>query len=231
MDQLPIGIVDLVVIGVVLISALLSYFRGFVRELLSVLAWVGAAFATVYGYTYAMPYVKRVLDVEPFTTIVSASGIFVVTLILLSILSGIISGSVKDSGAGSVDRALGFVFGAARGGLIICLVYLAATWIWEEESLPAEIASARSLPLAQEGAAALLRLMPADIQNKARKAQIEAAETADEINKANELYQRLSQPAASGDQAAPAGGNGESGQPAYDKTDRQQLDSLIQQTE
>ncbi len=226
LENLPIGIVDLVVLGVILISALLSYFRGFMREVLSILAWVGAAVATVYGYPYAIPYVVKLIDVEPFTTIAASTGIFVASLIVLSILSNMVSGSVKESGTGSVDRALGFVFGLARGGLVICLLYLAATWIWEESTLPPELAEARSLPLAKQGAEALLKLMPEDIQDKARTAKEEAQQTADDLEQAQELYQRLNEPLASGDKAA---SDGE--EPAYDATQRQQLDSLIKQAE
>ncbi len=53
LDTLPVNVTDLVVVGVLLLSALLAFFRGSVLELLSIAAWAGAAAATYYVFLYA----------------------------------------------------------------------------------------------------------------------------------------------------------------------------------
>ena len=225
MENLPVGIVDLIVLGVIAISGLLAYFRGFMRELLSILAWVGAAFATRYGYTYALPYAADLGLEEPFSTVAATVGIFVVTLVALSILASMLSGMVQESSAGSVDKSLGFVFGLARGALIVALVYLGSTWIWDEADLPQQVTKSRSFPAVKLVATKLLSWLPEDIREKARASEIEARETAEEVRQAQELYEKLNNP-------KPAGSTQEAdGQAGYNNQQRQQLDSLLKQAE
>ena len=225
MENLPVGIVDLIVIGVIAISGLLAYFRGFMRELLSILAWVGAAFATRYGYIYALPYAADLGLEEPFSTVAATVGIFVVTLIALSVVASMASGMVQESGAGSVDKALGFAFGLARGALIVALVYLGSTWIWEEEDLPVQVTESRSFPAVKLVAGKILTWLPDDIRAKAHASEREAKETAEEVRQAQEIYEKLNNPQPSG--------SSERGQEqqGYDSQQRQQLDSLLKQAE
>jgi len=225
MENLPVGIVDLIVIGVIAISGLLAYFRGFMRELLSILAWVGAAFATRYGYIYALPYAAELGLEEPFSTVAATVGIFVVSLIGLSVVASMASGMVQESGAGSVDKALGFAFGLARGALIVALVYLGSTWIWEEEDLPVQVTESRSFPAVKLVAGKILSWLPDDIRAKAHASEREAKETAEEVRQAQEIYEKLNNP-----QPAGASERGQE-QQGYDNQQRQQLDSLLKQAE
>lgn len=225
MENLPVGIVDLIVIGVIAISGLLAYFRGFMRELLSILAWVGAAFATRYGYLYALPYVADFGVEEPFSTVVATVGIFVAALIALSVVASIASGFVQESSAGSVDKALGFAFGLARGALIVALVYLGSTWIWEEQDLPPQVTESRSFPAVKLVAGKILTWLPDDIREKANASEREAKETAEKARAASELYEKLNNPKPSGDSKNAQDAAG------YDNQQRQQLDSLLKEAE
>jgi membrane protein required for colicin V production len=87
MGDFPVNVTDIAVIVVLLISALLAYARGFVHEVLAVAGWVGAIFATIYGFPYARPYARSLIPVELIADLVAGLVIFVVTLVLLSFVT------------------------------------------------------------------------------------------------------------------------------------------------
>jgi membrane protein required for colicin V production len=158
--------VDGAVLGVVALSALFSMVRGFVREVLGVGAWIGAAFAARYFYPWVEPYVGSVLAAKNMVFYVSVAAVFLVVLILLSVISAIISGRVQDSPLSSLDRSLGLVFGLARGALVVCLAYIALSVGVAQAQWPAPVANARLLPLAYQGATALVTFLPPTYQPK-----------------------------------------------------------------
>ena len=112
---------DLGLIAVILVSALLAMLRGFTREVLAIASWIAAAAAALYLYPYLLPYVKPHLSKEPWASIVSATAIFITSLIVVSIVTVNLSDAILDSKVGALDRSLGFLFGAARG-FILCVV-------------------------------------------------------------------------------------------------------------
>src|SRR5260221_5959043 len=116
---MPLTVLDVIVIVVVLISAILAMVRGFVREVLSIVSWVAAAPAAYFFYKPVVPLVRGWFDSEPVAMIVSAAAVFFVALIVASYITMKISDYVIDSRVGAFDRAFGFLFGAARGVLLL----------------------------------------------------------------------------------------------------------------
>lgn len=155
-------IADIVIAGVLLVSGILAYFRGLIRETLTVAGWIGAAFATLYGFPHLRPVIGEFITSGLLTDLASAALIFIVTLVLLTVLTHIISERVKVSSLGHLDCALGFVFGVLRGAVLVALVYIGATIFWTERDFPPAIAEAKSLPLVRAGAELLVRLAPED---------------------------------------------------------------------
>jgi membrane protein required for colicin V production len=158
--------VDGAAIGVVVLSALFSLVRGFVREVLGVGAWIGAALGALSGYKYVEPYVASVVSAKNFVVPVSAAIVFVAVLIVLSILSSWIGGLVRDSALSSLDRSLGIVFGVVRGGIIVCLAYIGLSLFLVPAEWPAPVTNARFLPDAHAGAVMLVSLLPPEYQPK-----------------------------------------------------------------
>jgi len=154
--------VDGAVIGVVVLSALFSLVRGFVREVLGVGAWIGAALAALSGYKYVEPYVASVVSAKNFIVPVSAGIVFIAVLIFLSIISAWIGGLVRDSALSGLDRTLGIVFGVVRGGVIVCLAYIGLSLFLVPAEWPAPVTNARFLPDAYAGAKMLVSLLPPD---------------------------------------------------------------------
>lgn len=121
---------DLVVIGVVLLSALLAFARGFVREVLSIGGWVGAAVGTLFLFPVARPYMRHYISPIMLADIVTGVGIFITLLIILTAISHQVAKGVRGSALNAIDRSLGFLFGIVRGLVIVSLAYLAVQWIW-----------------------------------------------------------------------------------------------------
>lgn len=217
MENFPIGIVDLSVIGILLISGLLAYLRGFVRELKAIFGWIGAILAAAYGYKYAVPFVMKLVPDENLATIGAGIAIFILALIALNILTSLIAGGLEEIGAGAIDKALGFAFGIARGALIICIVYLGLAKLMDNE-LPQPVAEARSLPAVKFISIALLNVLPDTLKENLGTTVDETKATADKVREAQETYEKLTKPAPEGDSAAESG---------YDSQERQQLDELI----
>jgi len=161
MDSLPINPADLVVVAIIVVSGLLALARGLVREVLSIVGWVGAAIITLFGIPYVKPYVGAVVNQDEFVVnVVTGVAIFVVTLIALSLASYGIARQVKDSQLSALDRSLGFVFGVARGMVLVCLAYMVIAWALPEPDHPRSLREARTLPFIQMGVHLLTGLVP-----------------------------------------------------------------------
>src|SRR5438270_8200830 len=112
---MPITLLDIILIGVMLVSALLAMIRGFMREILSIAAWVIAAIATLYAYAKLLPYAKTYFNNNDIiAAAVVIGGTFLLTLLVVSVITVRFSDMVLDSRVGALDRTLGFLFGLAR---------------------------------------------------------------------------------------------------------------------
>lgn len=158
---MPFSVLDLVVLGICLISALLAAVRGVTREVLAILAWVAAAVAAWFAHPLLLPTVKQHVTSDTVALFATMAAIFLGVLIVVSIFTVKISDLVLDSRIGAVDRSLGFVFGAARGFLIcvICWMFLAFT---QQGKMPEWASAARSAPLLDKSGRALTAQLPDD---------------------------------------------------------------------
>ncbi len=229
MADWPINPTDLAVFGIILISALFAFLRGLIRELFSVAAWVGAAFAAIYGLPYIQPVLLAIVRQELIATALGATVIFVVTLVFGSILGHVIVGRVKDSMLSALDRSLGFVFGVARGGVLVCLAFLVLTFVVPPDDHPRLLRQARTIGLIENGADVLRRLLPegAGFENTARTD--DAGRTAGESAPAQSAFEaprdaRLKPTTGPTDSAAPEAGSG------YNSGARKLMDRLFQST-
>ncbi|BDG73902.1 CvpA family protein [Roseomonas fluvialis] len=153
--------VDGVLAGVVVISAAVAYFRGLVREVLSLGAWVGAAAAAFLARPYLLPYTSRWIDTEWIADAVGAGAVFLVVLVLLKLLTNAIADRVQDSSLGGLDRVLGLLFGAARGAVLAVVAYImAGLFAPETATWPQAVKDARSLPFVAEGARQVVERVP-----------------------------------------------------------------------
>ena len=159
---MPLTILDLIVIVVVLVSATLAMVRGFVREVLSVASWLAAVGAAYFLYKPLVPLVKPYIESGTVATIVAAAVIFFVALIVASYITTKISDFVIYSRVGALDRGLGFLFGAARGLLLLVIALLFFSWL--VQTPPSWVANARSKPLLTDLGDRLMAALPDDVE-------------------------------------------------------------------
>jgi membrane protein required for colicin V production len=139
---------DIMLIVVMLISGMLAMVRGLIREVLSIAGWAAAAGAALYAYTKGLPYAKAYFSnwndyMVAGGTVASA---FLLTLIVVSVITVRISDKVLDSRIGALDRTLGFLFGLARGLIIVVVAFAFFDWL-VPKAQPAWITSAQALPV------------------------------------------------------------------------------------
>ncbi|MBC8338511.1 MAG: CvpA family protein [Rhodospirillales bacterium] len=158
-----IGPLDVGVGVLLLISAILAYARGLVQEVLSIAGWIGATFATFYGFPYLRPYAREFTSIDIVADFGAGIIIFVTALVILSLMTRRISKVVKSSALSAIDRSLGFLFGLARGALIVVVAYIGLGMFYPEDDQPGWIREARSLELIKPGAVLLASLIPENL--------------------------------------------------------------------
>jgi membrane protein required for colicin V production len=159
---MPITLLDVTLIGVMLISAVLAMIRGFMREILSIAAWVLAALATLYSYGKLLPYAKSYVNNDIVATGAVVAGTFLLTLLVVSVVTVRFSDMVLDSRVGALDRTLGFLFGLARGLIIVVVAFLFFAWLVPTKTQPAWVANAKSKVVLQSTGDWLMSMLPDD---------------------------------------------------------------------
>ncbi len=149
----------------IFISAILATARGLTREILSLATWAGSAGLAVYMLLYnpeiARGYIREELVADIATVVVT----FIVSLILLHLITIRIADFVVESRIGPLDRTLGFVFGGVRGILIAVVVVIFGQWLLGS-SLPAWATESRSLPMLSSLGDSLITALPDNLEQQ-----------------------------------------------------------------
>ena len=162
---MPITLLDIILLAVMLISGLLAMIRGFMREILSIAAWGTAALVTLYAFGKLLPTAKTYVSNDTVASLVVVGGVFVGTLIVVSVITVRISDMILDSRIGALDRTLGFLFGLARGLLIVVVAFLFFTWLVPDKQRPDWVTQAKSRVVLQGTGDWLMSLLPDDPEN------------------------------------------------------------------
>jgi len=159
---MPITLLDIILLAVMLISGLLAMIRGFMREILSIGAWGVAALVTLYSYSRVLPIAKQYIPSDMGAAGVSIGAVFLITLLVVSIITVRISDMVLDSRVGALDRTLGFLFGLGRGLVIVVVAFLFFAWLVPDRSQPEWVRSAKSKVVLQSTGQWLMSMLPDD---------------------------------------------------------------------
>lgn len=123
-------IIDGVVALVIVLSALLAYSRGFAREALAIAGWIVAGILAFIFAPQVEPLVKEIpvagdfiADSCELSMIGAFTIVFAVALIVASLITPLFSSLVQRSALGGLDQGLGFLFGVARGVLLVAIAY------------------------------------------------------------------------------------------------------------
>ena len=215
MNGLDIGII----VGLGL-GALIGLGIGFVRGGLFILSWLGAATATIFGFAHVRPYARQQIESEFFADLAGGAAIFIVTLIILFLLSSIIGGWVRKSRLNALDRSLGMLGGLATTALIIAVAYVAIEKSFPPKEQPPWLREARSIPLIRTGSRILNDVLPEEFRLITEEAIDDATTKSKDVLEKKRLLERLVQPEKDKSDVSDRQG--------YDKKERREIDRLLQ---
>lgn len=223
--EIPLTIVDFVVLGILLISGLIAAYRGFMKETLTVSAWFVAALAAVFVWPMAKPFARSLLQPEMLADILALVGVFFLMLIPASFVSFRLTELVRGTHAGPLDRSLGFVFGIARGLLVVGLGYIVYSSLAPGTKQPEWVREARLLPVVKGTADVILSFggkKKAD-KDAAEEEPVQESDKPKVADKGATTAEKKPVDKTDTDNKKGGGDNGK----AYDASDRRALDQLV----
>jgi membrane protein required for colicin V production len=166
---------DIVVIGVVVLSGLIAFSLGFVRVLLGLCDWIGAAVATIYLFPVVRPLMHAWIESNLIADAVTGLGVFIVSLIILTAISHAIGRRIRDSGFGALDRSLGLVAGIVMGFVVLSATFFALEQTggipYERANRPEWVRTARATALIEWGADTIRSTLPKSWRGAPKAAQ------------------------------------------------------------
>jgi len=204
-QNFTINPLDVTVLIIMVIFGITSYVRGFTAAALTLGAWGGAFIGTGYLAPLAAARVYDVIQPEIMAYGITYAVIFILSLFLLKMIASMVGRIVKNSDIGSLDSALGLLFGLFSGMFVISALYMITTPFISENKMPNWFQEAKSRPLIQYGASMISAMNPYfnDINLEEKRKDLEALErmkkmipsfpTNDEKNKKDEKYKKENQ--------------------------------------
>ncbi len=172
---------DLIILGVLLVSAVFAFLRGFIREVLTILGVVGGLAAALAFGKQLVPLMSDWIGVDPkaeepqlmmgvvpytiVADVLAYGSIFLIVVIILSVLSNFLAGWARTIGLGAIDRTLGVVFGIARGVLVLAVLYLLPYLLFEEDSRKSWFKDSRLIVYIEQTSSWLAEFLPDSVKN------------------------------------------------------------------
>jgi uncharacterized membrane protein required for colicin V production len=172
MVETTFNIFDVVVVLVMVLSGMLAFFRGFVREVLSLGAWVGAGLITLYYFPDVSAWLAPQLQNtdaadEPDAKaqlgmmVVAFVGTYLTALLSIMVINRFLIKVLKSNkDIGLLDNGLGLIFGLFRAALLLSLGYFVLSFVFPEDKLPPWLEASQTRPYVAKGAAMLAKVAP-----------------------------------------------------------------------
>ncbi|PCI32695.1 MAG: hypothetical protein COB54_06255 [Alphaproteobacteria bacterium] len=151
---------DATVVVILIIFGIASYVRGFTAAALTLAAWGGSFVITSTLAPKAIPHVREMVQPDIMAYVVTYAVMFALSLLVLKMIAGIIGSFVRNSNIGSLDSAMGLLFGLFTGMFVISAIYMLTTPFISENNQPNWFQVAKSRPLIQYGASMISAMNP-----------------------------------------------------------------------
>lgn len=163
-------LVDGGVAFVVVVSAVMAYSRGVTREVLAIAGWAVAGAAAMVLTPMAEPLIREIPVVGDFlrsscvlSVIVTFTVLMALGLLIMAVFTPLFSSMVRESAIGVIDRVLGFVFGVARGALLVVVAYMLYHAMSGAGETWAGLAEAGTYPFIQQASDAIQQALPSEL--------------------------------------------------------------------
>ena len=156
--------VDLVILGIILVSTIISLVRGFIREAFSLAVWILAFWVSWTFFRDLSVRLEPWIQTPSVRLGVAFAGLMVLSLVIGGLINYLVIRLIQSTGLSGSDRFIGMIFGAARGVLVVAVLVLLAgltpvpadPW-WQESKL---------IPYFEELALWLRDMLPSEVADK-----------------------------------------------------------------
>ncbi|MEE4288792.1 MAG: CvpA family protein [Erythrobacter sp.] len=154
---------DIIVLIIVGIAAIGGFLRGLVQEVLSLAAWILAAFSIYYLHTPLTEALRDFYDAEPATPILAFVLLLLIPYAAMKVIANNAGEASRNSILGPIDRVLGFGFGAVKGALIVVFAFsvlvMGFDTVWGYKGRPNWISQARTYRAVDAASRQLVQLI------------------------------------------------------------------------
>lgn len=157
--------VDIIVMAILIISGILAFSVGFIKEILGLLAWIIAVVVAIYAAPLVLPMVGSFITNDLAAQLIAWGGVFFITLIIALIISYAIGNSLVTGSPSIIDRWFGLLFGLVRGVVIVCLLYMLTLWIFPAQEDRAFLEHSFTKPYLDKGVEVIRSFIPTDQPN------------------------------------------------------------------
>lgn len=154
---------DLIVLLIVGVGAIGGFLRGFVQEVLSIMAWVLAVFAIRFLHTDLTAAILDFMGSPVTASILAFALLLLIPYAAMKLIARLAGRSTRNSVLGPIDRVLGFGFGALKGVIIVVIAFsvlvLGYDTVWGSTGRPQWISEARTYQLVDAGSRAMVQII------------------------------------------------------------------------
>jgi membrane protein required for colicin V production len=165
-DIAALNIIDFAALIILVVSGVLATLRGLTREIMGLAGWPISILAARLCEPYLSPALEDAIQIKGLSDALAWGLPFIAAVVLWFFFSSVVSPGLSKAGLGSLDRWLGFLFGAIRGFVIVLVIYAGSVVVAEGENNLADIITdAQITPALRGGAHLFAGVLPGDMRN------------------------------------------------------------------
>ena len=177
MDILTTDPTDLVILIIIFCFGLFSLFRGFIKELFSIIGWIFAIILATSFTPFVLSKIQVMLPSFSFSPLIAGVSIALIVYILFRILGGLFQKRLGKANVSAINRSLGFLLGMAKGFALVCITIFITKTFLNEAEYPKWLRTSKSLPLIESMTMFAASQLPMYLQKNFEKKPIDSFKT------------------------------------------------------
>ena len=177
MDILTIDPTDLIILIIIFCFGLFSLFRGFIKELFSIIGWIFAIILATSFTPFVLSKIQVMLPSISLSPLIAGVLIALIVYILFRILGGLFQKKLAKANVSAINRSLGFLLGVAKGFALVCITIFITKTFLNEAEYPKWLRTSKSLPLLESMTMFAASQLPMYLQKNFEKKPIDSFKT------------------------------------------------------